>query len=146
MDAFIGGTWRTIKRGEAYIGGKWRTLTHGDAYTDDEWKQVASFVLPLTVSVTDNDLVAFGSSNKPLKVTTPTTTAIPSGGLAPFTYAWAQLSGSPSTITSPATATTAFSAIAGVSDLSATYRVTVTDSLGKTATADVPATFQNEGM
>lgn len=78
--------------------------------------------------------------------TTDTTTATPTGGTGPFTYAWiliSHTSGTPPTITSAATAATEFTQTGlGLGDReSAVFRCTVTDSLLATATADVTATF-----
>lgn len=75
------------------------------------------------------------------------TTVTPTGGTTPYTYAWARTSYShptvPPTIGSPASATTTFTqtSIGTGEDYAATFRCTVTDSLGATATADVSAVW-----
>jgi hypothetical protein len=78
--------------------------------------------------------------------TTNTTTVTPTGGTAPYTYAWARLSytaGVAPTATASTAATTAFTqtgmALGG--EYTSMWRCTVTDALGLTATADVEAFF-----
>jgi hypothetical protein len=72
--------------------------------------------------------------------TTDLVTATPTGGIGPFSYAWARVSGDPEiSATTPSAQTTRFFANLGVGDLfSATFEVTVTDtSTGFTATDTV---------
>jgi hypothetical protein len=73
--------------------------------------------------------------------TTPAAVASPSGGLAPYTYAWTfSVGGASIVITSPTAASTTFSA-SGLSSAgetrSGTAVCTVTDSLGQTGTCSV---------
>ena len=70
-------------------------------------------------------------------------TASASFGTGPWTYAWAYFSGDVlDTIGSPTSATTGFStALADSERAEAIYRVTATDSLLATATADVAVTL-----
>lgn len=75
---------------------------------------------------------------------TSTTTATPVGGLSPYTYAWTRLSGEGSP-NSPTMATTNFGATIFPVTEFGFFRVTVTDSVGQTATATVSATFRNLG-
>lgn len=76
-------------------------------------------------------------------VTTITSTATPTGGLGPFTYAWAFVSGDAVTVESPTLATTAFRGeTMAVGEIrNAIFRCTVTDTAtGFTAiTNDVAA-------
>jgi hypothetical protein len=61
--------------------------------------------------------------------TTSSVTVTPSGGVAPYTYAWTKVSGDTVTIDSPAAATTTFTGTPPEnSTLSGTYKCTVTDS------------------
>jgi hypothetical protein len=82
-------------------------------------------------------------------LTTASTTVTPSGGTAPYTYAWTFVSGDSFTITSASAATTTFSATLNEDEfVSGIYRCTVTDSTGGTpltATADVPVTITRTG-
>lgn len=72
-------------------------------------------------------------------VTSNSVTVTPTGGTAPYTYAWTHLSGSSSVlVTSPTSATTTFSGnIPKNQERLAVKRCTVTDSLLATATVDV---------
>lgn len=75
----------------------------------------------------------------PVTVTSPSVTASPIGGTAPYTYAWARASGDASiSATVPAGASTAFSALVPLETLvEAIFLVTVTDASGATATGSV---------
>jgi hypothetical protein len=104
-----------------------------------------------TLTVTDmpEDVSGYGNSGAPANITTGLVLATPSGGIAPYTYAWTQVGTTPYTwtINSPAAASTSFTAGtvgAGVST-EAEFKVTVTDSGGQTATATVTA-FANNGQ
>jgi hypothetical protein len=138
MEVRCGGAWRTITTGEAFVNGAWRTLRYGEAYIDGAWKQVATFVQPLTLSVSPPSTGANAGAT-----TTPSVTATPSGGLGPFTYSWAKLSGDAVSANSPSLATTSFTLTSGSPPANATFRCTVTDALGSTATADVGVLFSN---
>ncbi len=86
-------------------------------------------------------LAKFGTTST---LTTDSTTATPTGGVAPYTYAWAKVSGATLTVTASTSATTAFQAtgLAVGEARDATYRCTVTDSTAATATADVLITIE----
>lgn len=80
---------------------------------------------------------------------TGSATAAPSGGTAPYTYAWSRTSynhpTTPPTITAPTSASTAFTQtnIGTGEDYGATFRCTVTDSLGATANNSVSAIWSD---
>jgi hypothetical protein len=82
-----------------------------------------------------------GSSSSAQNISTGVALAVPSGGKAPYTYAWSQFGASPDTwtIASAAAASTSFTAlaIANGADASATFLVTVTDANGIVRTAQV---------
>lgn len=73
-------------------------------------------------------------------VITNSVTASAAGGTGPYTYAWTYVSGSSAhTPSAPAAATTGFSADQPKnSERNSVWRVTATDSLAATATADIP--------
>jgi hypothetical protein len=134
------GAWRTVRSGRIRINNAWRQLTRAAVYHDGAWRQSAVFVEPLTLAAappfTDGIIIVPGTA------ATGNVTATPSGGLAPFTYAWTRISGAEASISNPANATTSFSLfMATPGDLSTVFRCTVTDALGSTATADATATF-----
>lgn len=144
-DFYANGGWRVGKRAEVYVGGRWRTLTRGEAYINGAWRQIFSFAPPFTVSVSPSAVSGARSTYLPSYgvVTSNTTTATPSGGTAPFSYQWTMTSGI-ATPTKPTLASTAFTAgLAADSSDTSTAIVTVTDSLGVTATASVSVNLTN---
>lgn len=81
-----------------------------------------------------------GSSTTSASQTTPSTTVTPTGGTPAYTYAWTWASGGTSiTTTSPAAASTTFSAtsLADGETRSGVARCTITDSIPNTKTVDV---------
>lgn len=99
---------------------------------------MAAAVNPSSVSGTRG---SFGPGA--LSVTSNVATATPSGGTAPFTYAWSFVAGD-NTIgaTAPTSASTTFSAsVPFGSQKSATFGVTVTDANGASAAAQVSVTL-----
>lgn len=74
-----------------------------------------------------------------ITATSNTVTVTAQGGLAPYTYAWTKTDGDTVTVTAPTSNATAFTETEppGVT-FYATYRCTVTDSTGKTASVEVP--------
>lgn len=148
MDAFISGAWRTAKRGEVLIGGAWRRITRAEVYRSGTWRSCLSFVPPLSVSVSPAS--ADGTVNPPrpsaATVTSNQVQATPSGGAAPYRYAWSVLDGG-ATATSPNMAATAFRAFLGSEqNTSGTARVTCTDNSGNTAVADIPYFLYNQSF
>lgn len=145
MEVRKDGAWRTINTAEAFIGAAWRTLKYAEAYIGGAWRQIVSFVQPLTLAFNRSSPFGVGATESPM--TTASCTAVPTGGLAPFTYNWTTLSQSGLTgftINSPSAATTTFTAgvTAGVGHTgTATVRCTATDALGTTASADLDLTF-----
>ena len=98
--------------------------------------------LSLAASPTSVGGGSFGGS----PATTDSTTATPTGGTGPYTYAWTLISyssGTAPTINSATSATTTFiqTGLGPGGYESAVFRCTVTDSLAATAQADVDAFF-----
>lgn len=78
------------------------------------------------------------------------TTATPSGGVGPYTILWARIAGSTSIVILSATSFTPSWSLTTASPImpimrSATWRGTITDSLGATAFVDVEMTMQVGG-
>jgi hypothetical protein len=73
-----------------------------------------------------------GAASSGLVTTTGTTTATPSGGTAPYTYAWTRVSGDITiSINSPSAATTSFTAsVADGVPKEAAFKCTITDANG----------------
>ena len=109
-------------------------------------RTVAVFADPL--SVTASGVSGNGTGTSSQTVTTTETTAIVSGGFAPYTYSWALFTndgGTPSTAISPSSASTRFQKASVAPDATWTdiWQVTVTDAVGGTATAAISAQFSN---
>lgn len=140
------GTLRTITRLYIRQGGvnrRIRTLKIMDGGT---LRTVATFADTLSVSA--DGASGNGPGTGPSNVTTDSTTAVVSGGFAPYTYAWSLVTnggGTASTATNPTSATTAFQKANVPQDASYTdvWQVTVTDAVGSTATAAASAQFSN---
>lgn len=137
MKVRVSGAWRDVTSGRVRIGGAWKEIVGARCYVGGAWKDIEGFVSPLSVTASPDAVngTRFGAG----VVTTSSTTATPSGGRAPYTYAWAYVSGdSGFSATAPTAATTAFQITVGPSDdRVSNWRVTVTDALGATATDDV---------
>lgn len=144
----IDGAWHTLSRGEVYVGGAWRTLTRAEYYDGTAWKQVASFVIPMTLSLSPPSQALYGSSHSPVTITSAPITATPTGGLAPFSYLYSitdQLGGTVSLTSTSSASTLASSTVTSGGMVECTVHCVVTDSLGTTASADAPLTFTNDG-
>jgi hypothetical protein len=112
----------------------------------------ATATVDVTVTITRQGMVVTLSPTSLFKtgtkssITTGTTTATPSGGTEPYTYAWTLQSGSGITAAAPSWAATQFNA-AGMAieeERTATFRVTATDSTSPTpltATRDIDITI-----
>lgn len=144
-ETYIGGAWRTFVAGEVFVGGEWRSLASVEGFFNGEWRPVVTYQKPITVSVMPSAVMGRRTSPLPSYgvVTSSLTTATPSGGRAPFTYSWAPISGI-AQATAPNSATTAFRAgLPPETVETSVVRVTVTDSAGSTATADVTVNLIN---
>ena len=142
MKAFVGSTWREITSAKAFISGAWRTLTVGKAYKGGAWQSAASFVLPMTLSITPSPANTGGSGYFVSKLMTAT----PTGGLGPFTYSWTVVSSAgATTINSPTAASTTVSGDVTYGDISFTLQCTATDSLGSSAVAQVTGALYDNG-
>lgn len=143
MDIYTAGAWRSLTSGEVYVDGAWRRLSRVEVY-NGAWKTADKFLLPVSASASpaEPNVSAWSSGSATL---TTSTTVTPSGGMAPYTYSWAKLSGSGS-VSPTNTATTNFTAtVAPGVFTSGVFRCTVTDSLGGSAFVDVTASFENFG-
>lgn len=135
------GTLRTITKGTVRVAGINRPLKTIKVQDGGSLRLVATFADPL--SVTAGGGLATGASSS---LTTNSVTATPSGGFAPYTYAWTLITNggrNASTAGSPTSATTTFTKTGLINgdSIDDTWRVTVTDSIGQTATADTTASF-----
>lgn len=105
----------------------------------------ASALTALTASASGN---AFADSSFAGTLTTNTVTVTPSGGLAPYTYAWTRISGDTSTTcNSPSSASTNWSATVGAvnPDRNSTWRCRVTDSASQIFDVNVSVSISYTG-
>jgi hypothetical protein len=120
----VGGAWVPAAVWKK-IGGVWVTVSNAILVTRS----------PATLSMVDSTAT----------VTTGNTTVTASGGVTPYSYSWARLAGGDNIVaTAPSARITAFSgsSMAVNESRAATFRCTVTDSNGMTATCDVGVTVQ----
>ncbi len=139
------GGWRTITGAEVFVGGEWRDIAMTEAYVGGVWKEIASFVSPLSVSISPSPVAgrAGNLDSTPLYVTSALASAMVVGGEAPFSYTWSIIFGSMG-IFSPNDAATKFGSVVDPFEaVTATARVVVTDASGTTATATVNVTLRN---
>lgn len=137
-----GGTLRTITNLSILDGATPRTLRTLKVMGTDNvtLRTVAVFAAALTLATSGSTTgVTFLSST----CSVGPITATPTGGLAPFTYVWAVISGT-CTISGGTSASATFIKYGmspGITEF-ATVRCTCTDSAGQVATVDVDLTFE----
>lgn len=133
-----GGVLRTITRMRFRDGGTLRNIVRMKVMDGAELRTVATFATPLSLSA--NNVNSVGSDSN---VRSGSSTASPTGGLGPYSYAWTKLSGADLLVSGGSTATANFQSSELVADSfeTASYRCTCTDSSGQTATADISVQF-----
>jgi hypothetical protein len=129
-----GGVWRTITAPSVRVSGTWQPVQEAWVKVSGVWQQFYSAfsaaASPATVSGIGNVL---GPGNA--TATTSATTATPTGGTGPYTYAVQYVSGDTATVNSPTSATTTFTRSVFMNpgdpqvNRSGLYRFEVTDSL-----------------
>lgn len=97
----------------------------------------------LTFYITLDQTSLFQLDN-PGSVVTDAVTVTPTGGTAPYTYAWTQVSGDPINIVSPTSATTTFQQNLGPSEIATgVFRITVTDNAALERSLSLGVTLQS---
>lgn len=143
MPAFrnISGTWKNVAvyrniSGTWKLGILWRKIS-------GTWKQITSV---MTASATPTAVGNVHIGGGTTTVTSDATTATPSGGTAPYTYAWSQTGGDSMTITSPTAASTTFSkSVPDAVGYEGYFVCVVTDNVGQVAaTNTVTCTLAND--
>ena len=130
ITAQIGGVSRPVRTGRIQVSGVLQTFYVSTG--------------PMTVTVSPLTAVATGSGT----ITTGPCTATPVGGVGPYTYFWVQSANTGDVVTTNAAgfATTSFTqTYSGDGVDSCDGTVTVTDSLGATASAPFHASFRYTG-
>jgi hypothetical protein len=134
------GVLQTITGGKIRDGATLRQLQTIKLWDGTTMRTVAQFVPPLSVTASPIGADAIGTTST---LTTNSVTAVPGGGLAPYTYVWTRTSGT-ATANTPAIASTTFTetGMAAEEDRSNTFTCTVSDSSGQTASVtNVLASF-----
>lgn len=143
LKVVVGAAEKEAVRADIYVGTAKKRVTRIECYDGSAWKLVQSFAPPISLSVTPS-VSGTGNSTGVTLITSSTAYATPTGGTSPYTYAWTKVGGDTMTATNPTSASTAFRLGVGPGDSkSATYRCTVTDSLGQTASGTVNITLTN---
>lgn len=137
------GAWREPQRIRVYQGGAWRLVKRAYVYASGAWRQFYTGVDALTVGFESpfNDFSSVENTTVSGSVG-----AVPSGGLAPFSYTWSVFTfsaGATPTLTAPSSATTTViqTGVAPEALETATLQVVVNDSAGQTATGTVDVSF-----
>lgn len=144
MKVRVGGVLRTISNGYVRVGGQRKRLTAIKARSGGTLRTIAQFADPLSVNITPLTISGAVSLPGNQPVTTDAATAVPTGGLGPFSYAWTVAVGAPITINTPTMASTTATKNVGSGDSeTGTLQVTVTDAIGQTATDTIDAFFSN---
>lgn len=145
MDA--GSVLRTITKYRVLEGASLRNILRMKVMDADgvTLRTVATFAQPLSLSISPSPVDGTGPGTEPATITSDLATASPSGGLGPYSYSWAYVSGDTVTITSPSSAATTFSRemVWPKQIATATVRCTCTDSSGQSATADLTVFLSN---
>lgn len=140
------GTLRTIVRGSVMVDGTLRPLK--SVRVRDSGGTLRTVFSGLKVSSNFTSFTGFGSY-EPV-ISSPTCVVTPTGGTAPYTYAWTLVGTNGlglAAIDAPTSASTTFSATS-LSDflpLEATFRCTVTDAGSVVGTIDVRVSFTKFG-
>ena len=125
--------WRTVTTVFGRIGGVWKPLNVSVKPAGLGFRPVVTSA-DLSAEVAPTSLwnvYLDPGDNSDNFVSSGGTTVTPSGGTAPYTYAWSQVSGDFMSITHPTLATTDFVAdVVYAQSASAIFQCTVTDSNG----------------
>lgn len=140
MDA--GGVLRTITKLQIKEGSTLRNIIRLKVMDADgvTLRTVATFATTLSLSAPGVADYGYDSN-----VRSGSSTATPSGGLGPYSYSWAYVSGTAMTVSGANTATATFLTSPELTPdqlVGAVYRCTCTDSSGQTATVDINVSFQ----
>lgn len=137
----------TLKR---WNGSAWVDISTAQRWNGSSWVAVTLPGGSGAISATASRSSVSGTVTSAaliVDVTSSSVTITTTGGTAPYTYAWSQLSGDAAIAADTVDSdTTTFTATVSKDDaLSGTFRCTVTDSLGAIDTVDVGVTLIHNG-
>lgn len=147
LQTYRDGVWHDLSSLKVFRNGAWRKLRTLKVYRSGTWQIIGNFIQPLSLAISPSEVDGGGSDGfHSVLITSAAATATPAGGIAPYSYAWAQLSGDAMTILAPTSAMTQFRASAPPGrTLSATFQCTCADNAGSAATASVFVQLTNFG-
>lgn len=119
MPIKVSGTWRDTKAWWVKVAGVWREGSGVHTKVAGVWREEA-FVEPLAVVASPDDL----AGSAPGFAFTGNCTCTPSGGVAPYSFLWQHVSGTPITIQNSTSNVTSFSSAVTATSV---YRCRVTD-------------------
>lgn len=137
MSVYDLGARRTVAKARVRHGGVLRELKTVKVMHGNALRLVASFIQPLVVAASNTgNFPGYGPTTR------PSTTTV-TGGLPPFSYSWAILTGS-ATINTPSASSTSFTKPDFVHGDEVIARVTVTDGAGSQAQATMTASWRTD--
>ena len=131
-----GASWRSVKNVYVNDAGTWRELQKSYINSSGTWRLGHQ---KFSASITNDYPTGYSTSGT---ITTSAPTIVtPAGGWPGYTYSWSLFSGGGGytpTADSPSSASTTFTIqVGGVSNtFNATFRCTITDSIGQSVTVD----------
>ncbi len=145
ISAKVSGTWQELATIWAKVSGTWEQVQSAWVKVSGTWEQV---YVAFTASVDDATPSGSASGASPTGfVTSDVATVTPSGGTAPYTYAWAQGPGAQDPVDGPMNAVAATSAATAFNDTVTApnaqeeWTCTVTDDDSNETTVTVTVTL-----
>lgn len=134
----ISDAWHALSAVRCKIGGSWKTVVGGYVKIGSNWHPFLGSGGGASLTVTQTVGTISGSRSDAGSVTSSSALGIVTNGTAAFTYAWTKVSGDTFTInTATAISTTFTTTLTNGQSKSGVYKLTVTDSLAATASANV---------
>jgi len=127
------GALRSITRLSVRVGGVLRSLKTLKIMDNGSLRTVAVFVPPISLTISPPEASGFVQSPGPTTVTSIPASATPTGGTAPYSYAWTRTGSA--ILNNASAASVTVSETLFESDSSGLLSCTVTDALGQSASA-----------
>lgn len=125
------------------VAGAWKTVTGVGVKDNGIWNEVFGTITPSSGALAVAAIPAVNTGRVGAGMClSDVATAVPSGGTAPYTYVWTKVSGTTLEMSAATAVSTRFAgAVPKNGNITSTYRVTVTDAVLTTASADVAITL-----